>query len=1628
MILPKRPSSASLQQPSQLGASASSRSISEVCRLCLKAGGGAMRIGEERLWVHSCCVLYAVGGPFFKQQLHLDSPTAIASSVSLAAAMQWGEFLPRLPLQSLAAARQRLQEQQCHQAAATRHQAQRALRVAGKGPDSTPNAADLLLPAAEDLDALQELLELHAQVLKERQEKRKGMKQGGVEGRDVENAAHKLPITALIDFGSVAAWCCFEPVEGRYSEAPQAAQLLDELCSKGRNALPSASGSNGNGSFVLDDVAIKAYLQKVVAPALAEHQGGLASPAAFGTGAAGASASAATAAATPALPQGGGVVVEEGATETAQKGQMEQNMEEWRKAMEPLRSSAPSTKARPANQQQQMMKHRLAGNSSHTSGGVNGGVASLVEVAGHRWYWGACGENREAGDFVGSQCMQFLQVGRVLARDLHRFKSSLLRCLLEENQSTLRLSERADVLSSLLQRYGEMQRLRAQAAATAVACARRMKRRQLSRPWLVGEISSLNPLYSCVRCLLCCHKHCYGVGRMGEAVEAEDWLCRRCEFEKRTLGTQWMAVFKPMDPKCQVTTLTSAPSKTFTPQPLDSHPPAVLQATILVAICCRGGGALKPTATGAWAHVLCCVFLMPEVVCLDLQRLEPWSLEGVQSWRRFAVCSLCGVAGGACLRCSQVGCTVAFHPMCAWLGGLYCSAETIPGLFLVVRGTLDHCFPRLRLNAFCFKHTPEAPSIRRSGALQAVMRSRRYCTRDHCPELHALSERKGAFFLKPTPVTPAAAAPPAAATRRSVAAAAAAAASAHSMGGGTPAAETAPGAAASGGPWPNSVTTTGSSGCITPNAAGEGLATAAGAAAGGRAGETSAAAATTNGDVFATERPMLEELDFYQDHCCAVCLLPKVTASTNNPFFYCSRCGISVHRMCYGIPRECLPSILRPELQPQEQLEAEDCCSNGGEPYVPVPFLCEPCRYASNRDEVYCQLCPRRGGALKLALPSSCGFTVETVVGASADKIAAAVAAAVSSRRVDGGNTAAPLQFVHMVCALWTPGVEAAETESLSPIVGVDAALQRELQQNPCNSAGLQLQEAAGSEGTGESAGTFVCAICGLSFGLMLSCCARECTTTFHALCAQLRGCFMEMAETTGPSFQATAFCLKHSHTRNQISPSVRLLLRLRSFLELVGGEDDFGVPEGLFVDDAADDEAVKSNYMSLFFSGPVPPSDFTASSSVGSRENPAEQPSEGAELLPLLRISQATMASDGRQPSHCPQVCSCWRSAPTAGGGSAAGGAEADPDGSALAACNVEIRSYFVSAAVLMALQQLRLFFVRQQRQHEQQQRGLDRAAGGVSSTERESDASHRMKASAAVPQTAWPLDDDSSYVTELSGLQPLLSPLQRGAANEALLYSLHAEAKNCRYSCWCSFVAALVQQTPRDSQGIAAQDGINSMSAAAGPTANGANSLLHQEEAPSTAAVLQRMLHSSSAGWTGVAAVERVTPPLEWRGTLRTGVAAIGRRVALYSPYMGVWYGGVIVFCDNPSGSSSGSDSSSSRGFRAGRCLIAYDDGDCAWAYLEGLADVLLFSMSTENHQLWMEALKRRRQRKIQQAVAAHLREKQQTGKTAAPFAAAGASLLLPLQLGRYGAACAAIGPCEPFALPVVAAAISG
>jgi len=86
----------------------------------------------------------------------------------------------------------------------------------------------------------------------------------------------------------------------------------------------------------------------------------------------------------------------------------------------------------------------------------------------------------------------------------------------------------------------------------------------------------------------------------------------------------------------------------------------------LCVLCLRkGGGAFKRTTENHWAHI-CCAIWLPEITIGNPDTMQP--IEGVAliDKNRFSLqCSICNVKGGACIRCSELNCNVAFHPSCA---------------------------------------------------------------------------------------------------------------------------------------------------------------------------------------------------------------------------------------------------------------------------------------------------------------------------------------------------------------------------------------------------------------------------------------------------------------------------------------------------------------------------------------------------------------------------------------------------------------------------------------------------------------------------------------------------------------------------------------------------------------------------------------------------------------------------------------------------------------------------------------------------------------------------------------------------------------------------------------------------
>eukprot|EP01018_Ginkgo_biloba_P006240 Gb_37194 [translate_table: standard] len=177
-----------------------------------------------------------------------------------------------------------------------------------------------------------------------------------------------------------------------------------------------------------------------------------------------------------------------------------------------------------------------------------------------------------------------------------------------------------------------------------------------------GENSGSNPIYRCESCLIYVHQSCYGIHERwneGEAcsLQTSGWLCRKCE----TFGSA--------------------------------------NVDVCCAICCKKGGALKPTTDPAkWAHVVCALYTN-ETFFVNTDLMEPIdgiSAVEVRSRRQKRLCCFCGARLGSCERCSVYGCGVTFHISCGVNWGAYFELQHAHEQVVYVR-------------SFCPRHANVAP-------------------------------------------------------------------------------------------------------------------------------------------------------------------------------------------------------------------------------------------------------------------------------------------------------------------------------------------------------------------------------------------------------------------------------------------------------------------------------------------------------------------------------------------------------------------------------------------------------------------------------------------------------------------------------------------------------------------------------------------------------------------------------------------------------------------------------------------------------------------------------------------------------------------------------------------------------
>ncbi|XP_059209707.1 protein Jade-1 isoform X2 [Centropristis striata] len=172
-------------------------------------------------------------------------------------------------------------------------------------------------------------------------------------------------------------------------------------------------------------------------------------------------------------------------------------------------------------------------------------------------------------------------------------------------------------------------------------------------------------------------------------------------------------------------------------------------------------------------------------------------------------------------------------------------------------------------------------------------------------------------------------------------------------------------------------------------------------------------------------------IEYDEDVVCDVCQSPD--GEDNNEMVFCDKCNICVHQACYGIQK--------------------------------VPKGSWLCRICALGILPKCQLCPKKGGAMK---PTRSGT-----------------------------------KWVHVSCALWIPEVSIGNPEKMEPITNVSHI--------PSNRWAL------------------ICCLCKEKAGACIQCSAKNCRTAFHVTCGLQASLEMNTILTEEDEVKFKSYCPKHS-------------------------------------------------------------------------------------------------------------------------------------------------------------------------------------------------------------------------------------------------------------------------------------------------------------------------------------------------------------------------------------------------------------------------------------------------------------------------------------------------------------------
>ncbi|KZS94692.1 hypothetical protein SISNIDRAFT_452784 [Sistotremastrum niveocremeum HHB9708] len=175
-----------------------------------------------------------------------------------------------------------------------------------------------------------------------------------------------------------------------------------------------------------------------------------------------------------------------------------------------------------------------------------------------------------------------------------------------------------------------------------------------------AEVENSNAIVFCDGCNLAVHQECYGVPYIPEG----QWLCRKCQLSPE-------------------------------------HP-------VFCVLCPNEGGAFKQTSTGAWAHLLCAMYISETTVGNAAIQEPIEGVDKIEKARWKLICSLCGKgSGGACIQCAKTQCYTAYHTTCARQYKMLMPMKGAEG-------------ERLQLTSYCSKHLPKEQLEAHNAYLQSL--------------------------------------------------------------------------------------------------------------------------------------------------------------------------------------------------------------------------------------------------------------------------------------------------------------------------------------------------------------------------------------------------------------------------------------------------------------------------------------------------------------------------------------------------------------------------------------------------------------------------------------------------------------------------------------------------------------------------------------------------------------------------------------------------------------------------------------------------------------------------------------------------------------------------------------------